>query len=76
MGTSSGGIQSRTLRVRLRMMLPAYGGQESDCISARFAHIPPEEVPIPPRKRRAKSASEERSGGVTLSQDAVASFSS
>jgi hypothetical protein len=29
------------------MMLPAYGGQESDCISARFAHIPAQGYRLP-----------------------------
>jgi hypothetical protein len=31
------------------MMLPAYGGQESDCISAAFGDIPPEDnrTPLP-----------------------------
>jgi len=41
------GIQSRTLRVQLPNMLPAYGGQESDCISAAFGHIPTGEYQLP-----------------------------
>ncbi len=41
-------IQSRALRARLQNMLRAYGAQESDCISARFAHIPAEGYRLPP----------------------------
>jgi hypothetical protein len=36
------------------MILPAYGGQESDCISARFAHIPAEVHRLPSNKRQAR----------------------
>jgi len=46
--TSSGGIESRTLRVQLPMMVRSYGAQETDCISPPSANIPPEEVGTPP----------------------------
>jgi hypothetical protein len=44
-------IQSRTLRVRLPMMLSAYGGQEQDCISRPFGHIRLEGNQTPPTTR-------------------------
>jgi len=47
----SGRIQSRALRAQLRMMLRAYGAQESDCISAAFGHIRPERNHTSPHKR-------------------------
>jgi hypothetical protein len=46
MGCPSAGIESRTLRVRLREMLCPYGAQESDCISP-LRDIPAEGHPIP-----------------------------
>ncbi len=49
------------------MMLPAYGGQESDCISARFAHIPGEGYPHPSHRRIAHlPTDEERSTPLRL----------
>jgi hypothetical protein len=47
---ASSGIQSRTLRVRLRMLVRAYGAQESDCISAAFGDIPDEAIDTPPHE--------------------------
>jgi hypothetical protein len=41
------GNLSRTLRARLRNMLPAYGGQEPDCISRASRNIPAEGVSAP-----------------------------
>jgi hypothetical protein len=43
----SAGIQSRTLQVRLPMLVRPYGAQESDCISAAFGDIPAEGYQLP-----------------------------
>jgi hypothetical protein len=50
MGIPLPGNLSRPLRGRLRMMLPAYGGQESDCMSP-LRDIPGEGYPHPSRRR-------------------------
>ena len=62
----SSGIESRALRARLRMLLRAYGAQESDCISRASRHSAggvPTPLPAsawrdsPPRSDRARALS-------------------
>jgi hypothetical protein len=59
-----GGIESRTLRVRLPNMLRAYGAQESDCISRPAATFRRVKVGPVSRFRLAPSHAEARSCGV------------
>jgi hypothetical protein len=66
MAMPSPGIESRTLRVLLRMFKRAYGAQQSDCISAAFGDIPGEVIAIPPTDRFRPS--ELKEGGAFLSE--------
>ncbi len=46
-GTPPRELSRAPCRARLRMLARPYGAQESDCISARFAHIPAEGRRLP-----------------------------